>query len=528
MRRTLYLLGIVALSVIALGLMFTDPYLHDLRTLAASTWVVSDRALFAESAEAIKIATAYGMVSVLDDYSTWHDRVADTLIRREARGHYGGFGIEIVRFDDTTLVWQVFPQSPAQRAGLRMGDRLLTADTFSLVGLPLDSVHMLLASIPGDLVDLGLYRPAEDTILVLPSRRARIEVSTIRVPARRDHVAYIVIESFNAHTSEALGSALDSLTADGVEKFIIDLRSNPGGLLHTAIECAELFLPQDGQIVSVTGVRPREVFDGHMGPYPREPVVLLVDGRSASGSELMAGCLQDWDRAVLVGAPTFGKGFVQNLYGLIDESSLRLTIGTYRTPSGRTFYRPDSTRVTDTSTYQSLIHGRTLTGGGQIFPDVMADEPDCPNHLWRTFNGRGLFDFACDLLGDDTLPAFDADLAAQFWASDHDEHQSSLASELEEILDESDRSAAWARRIRSLAAAERVFDGEAAADCILLVLARHLTRGGLLVPILEEPLITTDPALAEAIRILGTPGVYDGILTGSRPVATDPQQALHP
>jgi hypothetical protein len=252
------------------------------------------------------------------------------------------------------------------------------------------------------------------------------------------------------------------------------------------------------------------------GPYPTEPLVLLVDQYSASGSELMAGCLQDWDRAVVVGSPTYGKGFVQNLFPLRDRSSLRLTIGRYRTPSGRTFFRPDSNSAIDTTHYTSLVHGRPLLGGGQIYPDIEAATLECANHIRGWARGRGTFEFAVELLDRPQLPAIDRALADDFWNSRHNAYESVMTQALALVLPvDRSENAAWKERLAQLAEAEARFDMEASSDCFLYVLTRHLVRGGASVPLLHNPLLATDPALTKAVAILSTSGLYQDIITGA-------------
>jgi carboxyl-terminal processing protease len=522
--RLIYGLLLVATLLVTTGILATDPLYTSLLHLSLSYAAVDQEALLASDSERLKYGTIGGMVSVLDDYSTWHDRRTDTLVRREARGHYGGFGIEIVRFADTTMVWRVFPQTPAEEAGLQLGDRLLGADTIGLVGVRLDSVHTLLLTLPLEEVPLHIYRPGDRSTQTLHCRRADIDVGTVTVWGQTDDVAYLAVGGFNQRTSGALERALDTLTQNGVGKFIIDLRGNPGGLLYAAVECASIFMPREGAVVSVSA-RPREEIRRERGPYPTEPVVFLVDEHSASGSELLAGCLQDWDRAILVGAPTFGKGFVQNLFPLHDRSSLRLTVGRYRTPSGRTFYRPDTTRTTDTTRYTSLVHGRTIVGGGQIFPDVESPGPDCPGYLGRMLTGQGPFDFAAMLLARPTLPRLDARLAQRYWQEQQERYSPVITERLAEIAPAKwPEFPAWRRVLAEAEKRENDFDQIASSDCFLYVLARHLARAGRPVPLLEDPLLSADPALSEALTILRTPGRYEAIITGrnTTPAPADP------
>jgi len=497
----------------------SDPLYQSLRELQQAEMLVTDRALEADSPEALKYGTIYGMVSVLDNYSTWHDRAADTIIRREAGGHYGGFGIEIVRFRDTTLIWQVFPESPAQRAGLMMGDRLLAADSIDLVGLPLDSVHNRLQTMPGDLIDLKLFRPGVDSVLSLASGRDEIDVATVTVPARQDDIALVRIGEFNARTAGALQRALDTLSRSGVQRWILDLRGNPGGLLQAAVDCAELFMPEQGLIVSVEGKEPAQRIVGGPGPYPSQPLVILVDGGSASGSELMAGCLQDWDRAVLVGNPTFGKGFVQNLFPLRDGSSVRLTVARYMTPSGRTFYRPDSTRTEDTTSYTSRENHRDILGGGRIFPDVEVPRPQCPVYIERVVRGPELFDFITGLIPHEPFPAIDTNLVQRFMASAEGKV---LTSDLTAAFDsvapaKLRKSSEWRNLLQKTRRQELEFNRRAATRCLLRGMADHASRGGKAVNFLVQPLLSADPVLAAAESILRDPKHYSELLSAERP-----------
>lgn len=514
-KRSLYTFLIAFTLVGSTIVLAYDPRYNALVTFADAHREISERGLFATDSEALKYGAIAGMVSVLDDYSTWHDARSDSLVRRSARGHYGGFGIEIVNFGDTTMIWQVFPNSPARTAGLMLGDRLLFADTVNLQSLTLDSVHRVLMTLPLEEVPLKIYRPSDRMVYTYDCHRAEIDVSTVTIWGKVDDIGYLSIGSFNRRTTDALERALDTLTKSGVKKFIIDLRGNPGGLLNAAADCAELFLPRAGLIVSVKGVYPTDEIEGDMGAYPTEPLVFLVDGGSASGSELMVGCLQDWDRAVLVGTPTFGKGFVQNIYPLRDQSSLRLTIGRYHTPSGRTFYRPDTSSSPDTILYTSLVYGRTIVGAGQIFPDLGSSARDCPGHLARAIYGEGPFDFTAELLGQVPLPRLDETLTEQYWNSRHCKYSGVIPARIRELAPPHLASdPKWQKMLDVAEKAESEFDRQNASNCFLYVVSRHLVRAGMKLRLLEEPVLSTDPALVEALRILQDLDAYQNIITG--------------
>jgi carboxyl-terminal processing protease len=513
--RTLYTLLIAIVATVSLVSLTQDPRYHALASLVTATQIISDQALLATDPEQLKVGAIEGMVSVLDNYSTWHNARSDTLVRRTARGHYGGFGVEIVNFGDTTMIWQVFPNSPAEEAGLQLGDRLLFADTVNLQALTLDSVHTVLRMLPKDEVPIKIYRPADQSVHDYICARAEIDVSTVTVWGRIDDIGYVSIGAFNRRTAAALKRALDTLTENGVEKFIVDLRGNPGGLLNAAADCAELFLPQAGLIVSVSGVYPSDEIDGEVGAYPTEPLVILVDEGSASGSELMAGCLQDWDRSVLVGSPTYGKGFVQNIYPLRDQSSLRLTIGQYHTPTGRTFYRPDTSISPDTILYKSKVYGRTIVGAGQIFPDLGSSVRDCPSHLAQTLFGEGPFNFTAELLGQNPLPRLDESLTDAYWNSRHCPYSTRIVTQLKALAPADLVSdLAWNALLTDAEQNEARFDRENSSNCFLYVVSRHLVRAGKRLRLLEEPVLSTDPALVEAMRILRDTDAYYNIIRG--------------
>lgn len=300
------------------------------------------RADYVEKPDESKLieAAINGMVQSLDPHSTFLDQKSNQEMQQQTRGEFGGLGIEVQMEEGLVKVVTPFDESPAAKAGVRANDLVTHIDNDQVQGLTLGQAVDKMKGPKGTKVKLKLLRNKKDVVEV------EIVRDTIRPPVVRsqkegENVGYIRIGSFNEQTFEGLKKSVDSLTKDiGKDKlkgFIIDLRNNPGGLLDQAIYVADGFL-ETGEIVSTRGktpdqtnralARPGDITDG-------KPVVVLVNGGSASASEIVAGALQDHARATIVGTRSFGKGSVQSIFQLRGNYALKLTTQLYYTPSGR-------------------------------------------------------------------------------------------------------------------------------------------------------------------------------------------------
>lgn len=330
------------------------------------------------------------MLQVLDPHSSFFDPESFERMRDDQRGRYAGVGMTIQPRNGQTVVGAPFPRTPAYRAGLRPGDIILEVDGESMDGLNTTEVANQLRGPEGTEVEIGYERPGRDGMVYVKVIRASIPRPSVPVVFEiKPNIGFVKIESFNENTGKELDKALDSLGNGELDGLILDLRSNRGGLLSQGVYVSDKFLDKGQSIVSHHGRasserRYKAQRDATDAAYP---IVVMVNCESASAAEIVAGALQDHDRGLIIGSPTFGKGLVQTVFPLgsrTNTAGLALTTARYYTPSGRLIqrrydgvsmieyygdpcsehYKPihDEVRLTD--------QGRRVYGGGGIEPDI--------------------------------------------------------------------------------------------------------------------------------------------------------------
>lgn len=288
-----------------------------------------------------------GMVSALDPHSQFMEPEVYQDMQTETEGKFGGLGIVISMSKDNALtIVAPMEDTPGARAGLLPGDRIIKIDGRPTEKMTLQEAVKLLRGEPGTKVTISVFRPkAKDPGERLKDytiERAEIRVESVKdVKVLTDNIGYIRITQFNQPTHEEFRKALDKLEKQGVDALILDLRNNPGGLLDAAIKVASEFVPRGELIVSTEGRDPRQTQRYYsIGSKRRAqyPIAVLINGGSASASEIVSGALQDTKRAVVIGETSFGKGSVQSVIKLNDGSALRLTTAKYYTPSHRVIH----------------------------------------------------------------------------------------------------------------------------------------------------------------------------------------------
>ena len=280
-----------------------------------------------------------GMITSLDEHSQYLDKDAFQDMQEETRGQFGGLGIVISIKDNALTVVAPMEDTPGFRAGLQSGDRILQIDGEPTDGVALADAVKKLRGEPGTKVTLKVLRPKTQDVREVTIERADIKVESVK-DARiiEDGIGYIRITQFNEPTAVALQEALARLKESGLRALVLDLRNNPGGLLRAAIDVSQQFLKRNEVIVSTRG-RAASDDQVYSARDPRPlldlPMVVMVNSGSASASEIVAGALQDHRRAVLIGEKTFGKGSVQSVLQISEDTALRLTTARYYTPAGR-------------------------------------------------------------------------------------------------------------------------------------------------------------------------------------------------
>lgn len=308
--------------------------------------IVEDEYVEKVNREKLIQGAAKGVVDSLGDpYSHYLDRKHFEMVEEETRGSYSGIGIYLGMKNSHPVVQSVIDGTPAFKAGLKSGDVILEVDGKKTQGKNVDEVASMIRGEEGTTVTLTLARVGREGTFKVTIRRAKIKIPNVESKILEDHIGYIRIRGFNISTSSDVERALINLKNKGSRGFIIDLRSNPGGLLEQAVYLASLFI-EKGKIVSIKyRNKQEEVYnatrissDGRNLPLFKEPVVILVDGGSASASEIFAGAMKDHKRAILVGEKTFGKGSVQNVVKLPNGDGVLITIAKYYTPSGKSIH----------------------------------------------------------------------------------------------------------------------------------------------------------------------------------------------
>ena len=338
-----------------------------------------------------------GLLAELDPHSTFIDAVDYPEIEEQYRGNYQGIGVSFVNLDEKITVVDVSEDGPSDKAGLEMGDRIVEINGKSAVGITNDEIMERLRGPDGTSVDVGVERPGHSKLFRTTITRGQIPIRSVENAMMLDNkTGYVRVKKFTRPTAFELQHALMNMEKMGMKRLVLDLRGNGGGLLSTAISMTDLFLTGKRMIVYTDGQTlnsEQQFYSRNEGENWELPLVILIDHSSASASEIVSGALQDWDRALIVGETSFGKGLVQSGYILTDNSRLLLTTSHYYTPTGRLIQRPYKGLELETYMMEGLDDidpnsssesndgledkpvyltpsGRKVFGGGGITPDV--------------------------------------------------------------------------------------------------------------------------------------------------------------
>lgn len=346
------------------------------------------------------------MLENLDPYTRYYDEQGVEAARIAATGEYGGIGATSKFKNKTLTIREVLKNSPAEKAGLKPGDQILKIENLEIKDFDEKGASELLNGLPNTKVKLQIER--QNKISEIEVTRKKIEVNPVPYYTMlTSEVGYISFITFNEKASEEVKNAFEDLKDQGMKKLIIDVRNNPGGLLNEAVEIANFFIPKDKIVVTTKAKIEKwsETFKTRQEPIDLEiPISILVNNRSASASEILAGSLQDYDRAVVIGERSFGKGLVQRYRELSYGTQMKITISKYYTPSGRCIQELDYTNRKEDGTIPKFSDAgreayktekrRTVYGGGGILPDVKIEKPTTTEITEILFNSDAFFNYA--------------------------------------------------------------------------------------------------------------------------------------
>jgi carboxyl-terminal processing protease len=498
-----------------------------------------------------------GMLVNLDRFSVLMEKTSYDRLMESTQGKYEGLGMEIDSRDDYIIVVTPMEGTPAYRVGLRPGDQIRKIDGQSTYKMSTADAAKLMRGQAGTSVNLTVFRQGLGQALDFEVERAVIELKSVNYYGviEGTDIGYVRLSRFAEETSHELRAAITDLNNQGIEALIFDLRSNGGGLLQQAVETAELFIDEGKLVVYTRGKFPgteRRHYSKNPPLFTGKPLAILVNEGTASASEIVAGAVQDWDRGVILGHPTYGKGLVQQIFpiGSDGEVALKLTTAKYYIPSGRCIQKPETARkdgpedefaesddVSDSVTTDSLrisdkeIYytngGRAVYGGGGILPDLEIDEPRTYQPLEINLERKRMFfDFAVKYVAEHKTVPLEIEITdditkefREYIKSKDFSYKTALEISLEEMKEVIEKEGKDSIFTTALVDFEEVIDKEKEADFeksldyIKKALKREIVskiageRG-----IYEEVILETDPSVLRAIELLKNRNEYARIL----------------
>lgn len=395
MKRILLLISLISCAIAGFSQNSAD--MEQVRKLVLAHSAITN--LYVDKVDEQKLveASIKAMLKELDPHSTYLTAKEVEKMNEPLQGNFEGIGVQFNMAEDTLFVIQTVSNGPSEKVGILPGDRIVMVNDTAIAGVKMerDEIMKRLRGPKGSVVELGIVRRGYNEQLTFRVTRDKIPVNTLDAAYMiAPKVGYIKINSFGATTHDEFSAALDTLKKQKMEHLILDLQNNGGGYLKAAVDIANDFLKEGQRIVYTEGDKsPYSEFKAMgKGQFQEGRLVVLIDEYSASASEIVTGAVQDWDRGIVVGRRSFGKGLVQRPVPMPDGSMIRLTIARYHTPSGRCIQKPygedidyrkdlterfnkgemmhaDSIHFPDSLKFQTCLMKRTVYGGGGIMPD---------------------------------------------------------------------------------------------------------------------------------------------------------------
>lgn len=532
-----------------------DSFFRDIKKLSQVAFNIRNHYMEDVDTEEIIKAGIKGMLADLDRFSVLMEKSSYDALMESTHGKYEGLGMVIDSRDDRIIIISPIEGAPAHRRGLRAGDIIWQIEGKDTEGMKTSDASNLMRGPAGTSVKLQIKRAGIDEPLEFEVERAVVELKSVNyagiIPGT--DIGYLRLSKFAEETGHELRQAISDLNDKNASAMIFDLRSNGGGLLDQAVETGELFLEKGREVVYTKGKfeeTERHYYSRQEPVFPNKPLVVLVDEGTASASEIVAGAIQDWDRGLIVGNDTYGKGLVQQIFPISNdgELALKLTTAKYYVPSGRSIQKPE-TQAKDHGTTiaeedeqtaeasdslavsrKEIFYtngGRVVYGGGGIYPDVLIDRDNYKPIEINLVRQGMFFDFAVkyvsahpDIKPDFTVTDQVVEEFRRFIKDKKFDYKSKLQLSLEALdksIADEDQRQLFKPTLDSLTALiefEKSGDFDKSKDYIKQSIKREIVssiageRG-----IYEEVVLKTDPAVLKALEILKTPNEYSRLLS---------------
>lgn len=487
-----------------------------------------------------------GMMKTLDPFSTLQDVKAHDRLMEMTEGKYEGLGMSIAQINKVITVVSPMEGTPAYRMGIRAGDQIIQIDGKPTEGMTTEDASKLMRGQRGTSVTLKIRREGVGELLEYTIERAIIELKNVPYYGVMDGgIGYVRLSKFSKESGKELRDAISELKNKNIKGLILDLRSNGGGLLDEAVETANLFLNQGKLIVYTQGrsERKREFFAQGAPVYGEGPLAILVNEGTASGSEIVTGAVQDWDRGVIIGNTTFGKGLVQQVINMAPDYFLKLTVAKYYVPSGRCIQKPEmvknhSSIVDEEKESDSVVvsnkeifrteSGREVYGGGGIAPDIEIEREKYKPIEYNLERQSMFFDFAVSYISKhpDISKNFEVndEIVAdfkQFLKDKNFTYKSALELDLDTLrkhIQDQGKSEVFAKALEStegLIQKEKEKDFAQSMDYIKKSIKRDILYNLYgEKAYYEEIILKADPCIRKAFEILTNKDGYKKILKG--------------
>lgn len=532
-----------------------DSFFKSVKNLTKTAYNIRNQYMEDINTEEIIKSGIRGMLEDLDRYSVLMEIESYTALMESTHGKYEGLGMQIDSRDNRVIIISPIEGTPAYRRGLRAGDIIWSINGQSTEGMASSDASKIMRGKAGTSVTIEIKRAGIEDLIEFEIERAIIELKSVnyygKVPGT--DIGYVRLSRFAEETSHELRDAISKLNDDNIDALIFDLRSNGGGLLDQAKETAELFLEQGSEVVYTKGKyehTERHYYSERPPLYDmNKPLIILTDEGTASASEIVSGAIQDWDRGLIVGNNTYGKGLVQQIFPIDNEGkyNLKLTTAKYYVPSGRCIQKPEKQGKksaphampadsesdepdTLTVTEREIFYtngGRIVYGGGGIVADVEVDR-----ELWKPIEinlerKSMFFDFAVEYIAEHPDVSTDIvitdDIIAQFKkfiASKDFDYKTSLEVALEGLTDEindegqTETFETAIASVESLIEKEKENDFDESKDYIRRTIKREIVSAiAGETGVYEEIILKTDKTVQKAVEILTTPDRYSQLMS---------------